>query len=732
MVRGHSVSLADSETRDQIARDIQANRRRAYLVDDLLSPVITAILWLTLPFDISESGRVAGAAVIVAIIPVLIGLRRFGRADRRNLHSAMIRIVVSAALAGLYPVMWHAAAVLIGGSLIFAVVTESRSKAVIIGAASVVGLTVTGIVGDVSYWYLSVAVVILTGFGVESSHREYRQQQAETERRYDELVDQARMFVWEIDKATGNLLNVTGSVHRVLGYHRHEMVGRHWSEVIDPKAVARQSLPKRTELAGHSTVRAIHRDGHPVALREMLVDSSDENVVRGISTDVTELAELNDALQRQADHDALTGLHNRAVLERELTEAINERADNRQVALILIDLDRFKEVNDTLGHLAGDRLLRIVAQRLNTSVPDVHTVARIGGDEFALIAAGDLSSADIVRLGQQVHEVVAGQIEFDGIRLAVSCSVGIAISPEHGDTEEQLLSKADMAAYVAKRAGGGVRLFESTPDVMSVRRLQLTADIPDALARDEFKLYMQPLVDLSSGRIVGAEGLARWQHPEYGLLMPADFLEVLEVSADYHRFTAQMLERAVELAAACDSDGYPLRVAVNLGSMSFRNHDLPQQIASLLAVHRLPAERLTLEVTETDLLDEGGDSATVFAALDELGVRLSIDDFGTGYSSMQRLRALDIDEVKIDRSFVQSMCTTQTDAIIVDTVIRLAQALDHDVVAEGIETSEQLEQLRELGCTTGQGYLFSRPIPAEQLFDMIADAVGTANLAPRD
>ncbi len=518
---------------------------------------------------------------------------------------------------------------------------------------------------------------------------------------------------------------MTGSVHRVLGYHRHEMVGRHWSDVIDANAVARQSLPERTELAGHSTVRAVHRDGHPVALREMRVESSDENVVRGISTDVTELAELNDALQRQADHDALTGLHNRAVLERELSKAISERADDGQVALILIDLDRFKEVNDTLGHLAGDRLLRIVAQRLNSSVPNMRTVARIGGDEFALIATGELTAADIVQLGQQVYDVVAGQIEFDGIRLAVSCSVGIAMAPDHGETEEQLLSKADMAAYVAKRAGGGVRLFESTPNVMSVRRLQLTADVPDALTQDEFKLYMQPLVDLHSGRIVGAEGLARWQHPEYGLLTPADFLGVLEVSADYHRFTTHMLERAVEMAAACVDDGYPLRVAVNLGSMSFRNHDLPEQIRALLAVHQLPPQLLTLEVTETDLLDEGGDSAPVFAALDELGVRLSIDDFGTGYSSMQRLRALDIDEVKIDRSFVQSMCTTQTDAIIVDTVIRLAQALDHEVVAEGIETAEQLQRLQELGCTTGQGYLFSRPVPADQLFDMITDARAT-------
>ena len=233
---------------------------------------------------------------------------------------------------------------------------------------------------------------------------------------------------------------------------------------------------------------------------------------------------------------------------------------------------------------------------------------------------------------------------------------------------------------------------------------------------------MQPLVDLATGRIIGAEGLARWHHPEHALLTPDDFIGILEVSADYHQFTNEMLLQAARFARRCADAGAPLRVAVNLGSMSFRDHGLPSYLASLLELHDLPGDALTLEVTESDLLDEAGDAAPVFEALSQLGVRLSIDDFGTGYSSLQRLRALDVDEVKIDRSFVSGVCTAPADAIIVQTVIQLARLLDHDVVAEGIETEEQLQVLRQFGCTIGQGYLFGRPMPADDLLEIIADS----------
>lgn len=719
---GRPKRLRPSRTRQQITGEVQSKRRWAYLFDDLVTPIATALLWLLLPFEVSTTGRITGALIIASVAPIDVIARRYGRPDRRSIQTVATRVAVAIAISAAVPIMWHPANVLITGVIVASIPVEPKTRLIPLGSVAVVAMTIVGIVRDVEYWYLTAPMLVLVFLGAEFSYQEWRRQRVEADRRFDELIDRARMFAWEIDRDTGNIVNLTGNVDAVLGYPREELIGRHWTEIIDPQGVERVPLDDRSELESHSTVRAAHRDGHTVTLREMIVSNHSTNLVRGVSTDVSELAEATEALRHQAEHDSLTGLYNRAVLERELEAALGTLEDDEVLALLVVDLDRFKEVNDTLGHPAGDRLLRILAKRFLIAAEELELVARIGGDEFAFVYRGRCSRHDIVELGNRIHEVTMGQVEFDGIKLAVSCSIGVAYAPDHGTDIEQLMSRADMAAYVAKRAGGGVRVFESAPEVMSVRRLQLTAEIPSGLERGEFRLYMQPLVDLQTGRIVGAEGLARWHHPEHALLTPDDFIGILEVSADYHRFTNDMMAQAASFAQSCAEAGAPIRVAVNLGSMSFRDHGLPYYLATLLDRHDLPGDALTLEVTEGDLLDEGGDAAPVFDALSDLGVRLSIDDFGTGYSSLQRLRALDVDEVKIDRSFVSGVCDTPADAIIVHTVIQLACLLDHEVVAEGIETDEQYRALLRFGCTTGQGYLFARPMPADELLELITDS----------
>lgn len=316
------------------------------------------------------------------------------------------------------------------------------------------------------------------------------------------------------------------------------------------------------------------------------------------------------------------------------------------------------------------------------------------------------------RVAQQIHQLSAAPIEVDGIKLAVSSSVGVACAPMHGTTYSDLLKHADIAMYEAKQTGGGVRVFESTPNALSVQRLQLLSDMGEAIERQEFELHMQPQVDLTTGRIVGVEGLARWQHPEHGLLLPHDFLHTIEVAADYHRFTGEMVRQAVDFAAKAAAAGHQLNVAVNLGSMSFLDQSFPIRLRELLAERRLSGDALTLEVTESDLVDA---EAPVFDALKRLGMRLSIDDFGTGYSSLTRLRALAVEEVKIDRAFVAGLGIDAEDAIIVRAVMELCRLLGHEVVAEGVETRAQMEMLQRYGCRTAQGWLFARAMPQDEL-----------------
>ena len=417
--------------------------------------------------------------------------------------------------------------------------------------------------------------------------------------------------------------------------------------------------------------------------------------------------------EQQALTDALTGLPNRSLLTSRSAELLAE-ADGSGTALLLLDLDRFKEVNDTLGHHVGDRFLQVVAARLSAAVRPGDVVVRLGGDEFAVLLPGtDAVLAD--KVARRLLEAVRRPIVLEGLQVDVDASIGVAVAPQHGDALDALLQHADVAMYQAKGSGSGVEQYDAEQDSHSPRRLGMLAELRRALVQAELEVHYQPQAELLTGRVTGVEALVRWRHPERGLVPPDDFVPLAESSGLIEQLTAFVLDAAVAQAAAWRAQGLDLAVAVNVSVRDLSGTALADVVADALKRHGLPPRRLRLEVTEGSLFDGSHRATATLRRLDELGVSLALDDFGTGWSSLGHLRRLPVQEIKVDRSFVARMCTDARDAAIVRSVVDLAVGLGMRVVAEGVEDDSTWAALLEMGCDEAQGWLLSRAEPAELL-----------------
>jgi diguanylate cyclase (GGDEF)-like protein len=433
-----------------------------------------------------------------------------------------------------------------------------------------------------------------------------------------------------------------------------------------------------------------------------------------------------------AQHDILTGLPNRALLAASAGRTLAAAtAAGTKCAMVLLDLNGFKNVNDTLGHAAGDKLLVEIGARLASSVRAGDYVARLGGDEFVVLLDHIDAETDAGQLAAALVDRIALPVTIDGLRIAVEGSAGVAMYPDDGDNAEALLRCADVAMYGAKRRGHSVVHYDSSQDLTSPEKLGLLADLQSALdATDQLSLHFQPQLDLRTGLTGNVEALVRWRHPTRGPLSPADFVPIIEHSALIGPFTAKILEEAVRCCVAWQNDAslHGVGVAVNLSARNLMHRDLPDEVARVLARHGLPARKLVLEITETAAMNDTEVCESVLGRLRDLGVRLSVDDFGTGYASLTFLRRIDVAEVKLDRAFVADMLEDEAAATIVGATVALAHGLGLTVVAEGVETSEQLAALSLAGCDLAQGYFLSRPVPAELLADGAESAVAKAAL----
>ena len=418
----------------------------------------------------------------------------------------------------------------------------------------------------------------------------------------------------------------------------------------------------------------------------------------------------------EASHDALTGLGNRSLLQEQAGRTLAADAERgTQTALLIVDLDHFKEINDTLGHATGDTLLTQVGRRIAAAVPQADAVCRLGGDEFAVLLGGFQRAEDADALAAELLRVLAEPAVFDGTRLSVEGSVGVACAPHDATTFDELLQRADVALYQAKDTRGAFAHYCAERDESSLHRLALAAELRTALAEDQLVVHFQPQYELRTRTLIGAEALVRWQHPGRGLLPPSEFISAVEHSGLIRAFTLTVLEKAVVEAAAWSGSGRPMSVAVNLSARNLLDRELPADVARVLQRHGVAPERLVLEITETTMMSELDVVEDVLAQLRRLGVELSVDDFGTGYSSLAFLQRVRVNEVKVDRSFVAGLVDSENSRALVRATVQLAHSLGARAVGEGVEDEALVGVLRELGCDYGQGYHLGRPMPADEL-----------------
>ncbi|PDT91724.1 diguanylate cyclase [Bradyrhizobium sp. Y36] len=435
--------------------------------------------------------------------------------------------------------------------------------------------------------------------------------------------------------------------------------------------------------------------------------------------DITERKRAEARLAFMAQHDALTGLPNRTLLRQQMDEMLlHTRRGAEKVALLILGLDNFKAVNDTLGHAVGDKLLRGVAKRLRSTLREEDALARLNSDEFAILQSGLTRPEDAVGLAKRLLEAIADPYLLDGHSVVIGASIGIAMAPGDGDESEKLLKSADMALSRAKLdARGSFAFFEAALDAKAQSRRKIEVELRDAIRNDVLRPYYQPLIDLSSGRITGFEALVRWPHAERGMVSPAEFIPVAEDTGLINPLGGLMLRRACLDAAAWPDD---VRVAVNLSPLQFRSGNLLSMVTDALKHSGLPPRRLELEITETLLLEKSAQVLATLHALRALGVRISMDDFGTGYSSLSYLRSFPFDKIKIDQSFVRDLGANREAQAIIRSIVSLGKGLGVTITAEGVETEAELSCLRAEGCDEGQGFLFSKARPHAEIVSLLA------------
>ncbi|MEV5818064.1 bifunctional diguanylate cyclase/phosphodiesterase [Micromonospora harpali] len=427
-----------------------------------------------------------------------------------------------------------------------------------------------------------------------------------------------------------------------------------------------------------------------------------------------ENSRLVDRLRHDAYHDTLTKLPNRRRISAALDEAVSIRAPGEVVAVLLFDVDGLRQVNESLGHAAGDQVLAEVAVRLRDSAPSSALVGRAGGDEFLVTLRLENAEAAL-ELAARLREEIRAEMVFDAFTLDVDTAVGVAVHPDHGSDAATLLQRVDLAAMAAKSMPGSIQLFNPALESRSLRRLGLAGDLRKALDDGALEVYFQPKVTLRDRRLVGVECLARWEHPAHGEVAPEDFVAVAEHTGQLGRLTEVVLREGLRRSRDWTHAAQPLAVAVNLSARTLTDRHFPDRVRELLAEYDVPPQRLTFEIREAGVLDGTDRPIPTLRRLRDLGVRLSVDDFGTGSSSLAYLRRLPVHEVKVDRSFVQGMATDPGDLAIVNAVVTLSQQFGLAVVAEGVESELTLELLQDIGCEIGQGFLFSRPLPYERL-----------------
>ncbi len=544
------------------------------------------------------------------------------------------------------------------------------------------------------------------------------------------LLANIPQLLWSVDTVNNRPLYVSPSAREICQMDIDMPIPcLGWTIPEDRETVR---LAWRKALMGHKVEvesRVQQPDGRQRWFRRIfypLLDRTGQVVrIDGLMEDTTEAKGMIERLHALATTDSLTGLPNRTLFNDRLTQAIASasRSGDRQVVLMLMDLNHFKEINDTLGHPAGDQVLVMVAQRLASALRDSDTLARLGGDEFGILLP-DVKDArkTVAKVAKKLLQCFVAPFRIGDNDLYLGGAIGVVIYPEHGEDVDTLMSRADIAMYGTKNKDVGYLFYDATLDPNAQARLQLAGDLRQALARNELELHYQPKIDLQSGGIEGAEALIRWRHPQLGLLPPMDFLPIAERSGLITPITDWVIETAVRQCMRWSENGHRVRVAVNMPGRVFQDPGLVHRIERMLKAANAPAECLEIEIIENTLMTDVEHVSRILDRISALGVHIAIDDFGTGYSSLAYLKKLPLKTLKIDKSFVIDMAHDDNDAAIVRSTIDLAHNLGYRVVAEGIENVQTHQMLAALGCDGAQGFHFGHPVPSEDFSRLLAHA----------
>jgi len=522
------------------------------------------------------------------------------------------------------------------------------------------------------------------------------------------------------------IVYVNPAFERITGYSPAEVIGQSGRFLVRDD-LAQKGLNEiraclREHREGQAVLRNYRKDGE-LFWNELSIapvrDESGHVTTHFVSiiNDVTERITYEQQLEYHATHDTLTGLVNRNLLNDRIDQAILQaKHSERLVGVMLLDLDRFKLINDGFGHIPADNLLKAVATRLAHCVRDTDTVARLGGDEFVVVLGGIDDADSVASVAAKIMRNLTLPLSIEGKEVFVTASVGIAMYPRDGDHGENLLRNADVAMYRVKEHGrNNFRFYAPEMSHMALDRLDMEGNLRRALERDEITVFFQPIVSLASGRIVGAEALVRWNHPRIGMIHPPEFIPLAEETGLIIPLGERVLRLACQQIAAWQTASLPpLKVSLNISARQFRQENLPELLQRVLAETGIAAEALEFELTESMVMHDVENAIAMLRELKQIGVTLALDDFGTGYSSLAYLKRFPIDVLKIDRSFVRDIDREADDAAIAHAVIAMAHSLGLQVTAEGVENEAQLALLRQYGCNDFQGYLFSRPVPAEE------------------
>ena len=545
----------------------------------------------------------------------------------------------------------------------------------------------------------------------------------ESEERFRAVFNRAAIGIARIDLA-GRIIEANPALQRMLGYSAEELTHNPLATFVHPDYVRDGRLAQLTELSEgnrhelQQELRYVHKLGGLVwcnSIASLVRGPSNEPLFLIVMTeDITARKKQEIALEHLALHDGLTDLPNRTLMFDRLRQAIlASKREHHPLALLMMDLDRFKEINDTFGHHGGDDVLRHVSDRLKGQLRESDTVARLGGDEFAIILPGVVDEAAAGATAARILQALQEPLMIEDEPLEVRASVGIALFPRHAEDADTLLRRADAAMYEAKRAGAGIAFYTLEHDVDS-SSLTLTFELRRAIEENALTLHYQPVLRCGSGDVVGVEALVRWPHPRHGMLPPIRFIPLAEQSRLIRPLGRRVLEAAVQQQDRWWREGITLRMAVNLSIRNLQDPELIPCVTRVLETYTVPPEWLTLEITESTLMADADETLKVLAPLKAMGVRVSIDDFGTGFSSLANLKRLPIDELKIDRTFVTEMPAKKKDGLIVRSTIDLAHALGLVAVAEGVEEASTWEMLAAQGCDLAQGYYLCRPLPAAE------------------